>query len=147
MPVTVNPFIRHGDPVAATVDILTNHTPELAPYDVVNIAGSMTNWQSPQRWIHIIRMGGLKKWPKIEKPRMDIYVYGETDTVCSDILAIAEASLFRAAHNYKGYGVRLNRVAEEVGAVESYDKNSECPRFFLTLRLTTTPDPGTMPTP
>lgn len=142
----VNPYIRHGDPTAAVVDILTNHTPELEPYAVINIAGDMTGWESPQRWIHVNRMGGLKVWPKTSKPRMDIYVYGESDTACIDIIDIAEASIFRAAHQYAGYGVRLQKVMEEVGAIESYDKHSECPRYFITLRLVTTPDPATMPT-
>lgn len=140
------PFVRHGDPVAAVIDILTNQTPELAGYKVVNIAGDMTGWVSPQRWIQVSREGGLKVWPKISKPRIDIDVYAETSNACADILDICEASIFRAQYVYRGYGVRLHLVQEEVGPVEAYDKNQETPRYFMSLRLTTTPDPGSMPT-
>lgn len=139
------PYVRHGDPVAAAIDILTNHTPELAEYEIVNIAGDMTNWVSPQRWIQVSREGGLRVWPKLSKPRLDFDVYAENSNVCADIADICEASIFRAQYEYRGYGVRLQKVIEEVGPVEAYDKHQETPRYFFTLRLHTTPDPASMP--
>lgn len=140
------PFIRHGDPVAGVIDILTNYTPELAPYEIVNIAGDMTGWISPQRWIQVSREGGLNVWPKISKPRIDLDVYAETSSMCADIFDICQASLFRAQYQYWGYGIRLHKVQEEVGAIEAYDKHEETPRYFGSFRLITTPDPGSMPT-
>lgn len=140
------PFIRHGDPVAATIDILTNYTPELAPYDIVNIAGDLTDWNAPDRWIQVSREGGLRSWPKISKPRLDLDVFGETSNVCADIIDICEASIFRAQYEYRGWGIRLHRVIEEVGPIEAYDKFEETPRYFMSLRYTTTPDPESMPT-
>lgn len=139
------PFIRHGDPVAAIIDILTNQTPELEPYAVDNIAGDMTGWDKTKKWIQVSREGGLKVWPKISKPRIDIDVYAPNSNECADIIDIAEASIFRAQYQYRGWGIRLHQVQEEVGAIEAYDKHEETPRYFLSLRLTTTPDPESMP--
>ena len=140
------PFIRHGDPVAATIDILTNYTPELEPYGVDNIAGDLTGWDKRKIWIQVSREGGLKVWPKASKPRIDLDVYAPTSNDCADIIDICEASIFRAQYQYRGYGIRLHKVIEEVGAIEAYDKNQETPRYFMSLRYTTTPDPGSMPT-
>ncbi|MFC6021508.1 hypothetical protein ACFP2T_35735 [Plantactinospora solaniradicis] len=140
-------WILHGDPAGAAVDILTNYTPELTPYALTNIAKDLVGWSKPQRWITVTREGGLNKWPKISKPRLDFYIYAESDNACQDISNIAEASLFRAAKIYRGCGVRIHRVVEEVGAIDAYDRLSESNRYFFTLRLTTTPDPETIPLP
>ncbi len=138
-------FIRFGDPVAGIIDILTNQTPELAPYSVDNIAGDLVGWTVDKKWIQVSREGGLRVWPKISKPRIDIDVYAPNSNLCADILDICEASIFRAQYQYRGYGIRLHKVIEEVGPVEAYDKQEESPRYFMSLRLTTTPDPGSMP--
>jgi len=140
-------WILHGDPASAAVDILTNHTPELSPYALVGISKDLVGWSAPERWIVVTREGGLKQWPKISKPRLDFYVYAESDNTAADIIDLASASIFRAAKLYRGYGVRLHRVVEEVGAIDSYDKFSECDRYFMTLRWTTTPDPESLPQP
>lgn len=138
-------FIRHGDPVAAIIDILTNQTPELAPYSIDNIAKDLVGWTANKTWIQVSREGGLRVWPKISKPRIDIDVYAPNPNNCADILDIAEASIFRAQYIYRGYGIRLHKVIEEVGPIEAYDKQEETPRYFCSLRLTTTPDSGSMP--
>lgn len=140
------PFIRHGDPVAGIIDILTNRTPELAPYAVDNIAGDLVGWDPTKKWIQVSREGGLRMWPKISKPRIDIDVYAPTSNDCADIIDICEASIFRAQYEYRGWGIRLHKVIEEVGPIEAYDKFEETPRYFMSLRLTTTPDPESMPT-
>lgn len=139
------PFIRHGDPVAATIDILTNLTPELEPYGIDGISKSLVGWDTSKRWIQVSREGGLKVWPKISKPRIDIDVYAENANLCEDIIDICEASIFRSQYQYRGFGIRLHLVQEEVGAIEAYDKQEETPRYFMSLRYTTTPDPASMP--
>lgn len=140
------PFIRHGDPVAAVIDILTNLTPELEPYNLDGIAGDLTGWGPDKRWIQVSREGGLRVWPKISKPRIDIDVYAPTSNECADIIDIAQASVFRYQYDYKGWGIRLHKAMEEVGPIEAYDKLQESPRYFMSLRLVTTPDPESMPT-
>lgn len=139
-------FIRRGDPASGVVDILTNHTPELTEYNVAGIATDLKGWVSPARWVEVTLAGGMKTWPKISRPRIDIDVYAEMDYICNDILDICEASVFRARGLYRGYGVFLSDVKEEVGAFEAYDKHQETPRYIVSLRLTVTPDPGSMPT-
>lgn len=141
------PFVLHGDPAGAVVDILTNLTPELAPYAVVNVATDLKGWQEPQRWVEISLKGGFRRsHEKISVPRIDIAVYGESSSVCSDVINICAASLFRARHaGYRGMGVRLIDVKEETGPFEAHDKHSECPRFVASYRLAVTPDPDSMP--
>ncbi|WP_143194178.1 hypothetical protein [Micromonospora sp. CB01531] len=131
--------------MAGVIDILTNQTPELAPYSIDNISGDLTGWDKTKTWIQVSREGGLRVWPKISKPRIDIDVYAPTSNECADIMDIVEASIFRAQYQYRGWGIRLHRVIEEVGPVEAYDKHEESPRYFCSLRLTTTPDFESMP--
>lgn len=139
-------FIRHGDATAAVIDILTNYTPELVPMDVT-VSSSLVGWTPDQRWIMVSREGGLKHWPfKIDRPRIDITTYAPEMEVAFDLASIAEASIFRARGSYSGYGVRLQYVIEEVGMTEVWEKQEESPSYFLSLRLTTTPDPISMPT-
>lgn len=95
----------------------------------------------------VSREGGLKHYPfKIDRPRIDIITYAPEEEVAFDLCSIAEASVFRARGIYSGMGVRLQWVIEEVGPTEVWDKQEESPSYFMSLRLTTTPDRNSMPT-
>ena len=139
-------MIRHGDARAAIVDILKNYTPELLGFDVT-VSSSLNGWTPEQRWIMVSREGGLKHYPfKIDRPRIDIVTYAPEEETAFHLCVIAEGSIFRARNIYSGMGVRLQWVIEEVGPTEVWDKHEESPSYFLSLRLTTTPDPISMPT-
>lgn len=134
------PFILQGDAESACVDILINHTPELAAYPgaTPRVSTDMRGYVSPARWISVIQYGASDAWPKVDKPRIDFEVITEDSRSAYDFCRIIQASMVRAI-GYRGNGLFLSDVTVEMGINRIPDKLTENPRYILSLRLTITP--------
>lgn len=131
------PFLQHGDVEALVIDILLNHTPELEPYDVVNISTDLRGYQAAMRWVKVTLEGG---WTIIEniirKPRVDMEVRAERRDVALDISNICIASLFRAVP-HTAHGAVLSDIRTELEPVNVPDKEEEASyRYYMAFRLT-----------
>lgn len=130
-------FLLSGSPEAAVVDILTNDTPELLGSAIIST--NMKGFVPYQRRIVVSQEGGVKVWPKIDRPRIDIDVYGESRTPTELMADIVIASL-RRAQGYNGKGLVITDIEVEVGKTRVPDPLQETPRYFLSVRLTTVPN-------
>lgn len=135
-------FILMGDIEAAIQDILLNRTPELAPYDVVKISTDYRGYNLGMRWIMVSREGGVRVWPRLDHPRIDVWSLAERRDVASDMAQVARASIFRAAGRYSGMGLTITAVKEEVGPVRVADKPTSSDQYLFSLSLTTVPFAG-----
>lgn len=143
-------YIVHGDVEAAVVDILQNDTPELPhfpPNPPLNISTNLIDYDPEERWIVVIQQGSLRRWPKIDRPRVDVEVLAERRSVAHDISSIALASIERAKGNYTGFGLILTDVTLEQGITNIPDKLQETSRYVFSVRLTAVPSgtPLTVP--
>jgi len=129
-------FILAGSAEGAVIDILTNLTPEL-PADCI-VSANMIGFVAYQRRIVISKEGAVRVWPKIDRPRIDIDVYGERRTPTEQMADIVLASLRRAV-GYSGMGLNITDMEVEVGPTRVPDPLEETPRYFMSVRLTTTP--------
>lgn len=139
------PLIVPGDAEAAVIDILRNHTPELSGLGIT-FSSDLVGFVPGDRWVMVTQEGSSARWPKIEKPRIDIEVNAATREDARDIAALCQASVLRAMGNYSGKGVTITDVRLEMGLTRVPDKLEENPRYILALRLTTVPN-GTPLTP
>lgn len=135
------PYILHGDAEAAMVDILMNHTPELAAYagDTPFISTDLIGFTELSRWVMVTMEGGSAQWPIATEPRIDFEFYAERRSVALDIGQICVASIFRASGNYTGNGLFLEDVQTEMGLTRVPDKETSTPRYLYSLRLTILP--------
>ncbi len=129
-------FLLSGSAEAAGVDILINHTPELLGTCVIST--NMIGYVPLQRRIVVSQEGSVRVWPKIDRPRLDLNVYGERRTPTEQIADIVLAT-FRRAVGYRGMGLVITDMAVEVGKTHVPDPLQETPRYFLSVRLTTVP--------
>lgn len=129
-------FVLMGSPEGAVVDILQNLTPEL-PSNVI-VTTNMIGFEPLQRRIVVSQEGSVREWPKIDRPRLDIDVYGERRTPTEQMAGIVIATLRRAV-GYQGMGLVITDMDLEVGPTRVPDPLQETPRYFLSVRLTTVP--------
>lgn len=129
-------YLVSGSAEGAVVDILTNYTPEL--YGSCIISTNMLGFVPLQRRIVVSQEGSVRVWPKIDRPRIDIDVYGERRTPTEMIADIVLATLRRAV-GYAGMGLKITDMEVEVGKTRVPDPLQETPRYFMSARLTTVP--------
>lgn len=98
----------------------------------------MTGFVPLTRRIVVSQEGSVRVWPKIDRPRIDIDVYGERRTPTEMIADIVLASLRRAV-GYRGMGLVITDMEVEVGKTRVPDPLQETPRYFISVRLTTVP--------
>lgn len=145
-------YIIHGDAEAAVIDLLKNDSPELPhlpPHPPLTISGSMNGFDTGKRWIFVTQEGSFRRLPKIDRPRIDVQVYAERNSIAKNIADRALASILRARGHYKGFGLRIVDVRLEQGLTEVPDKfqETEISRYIFAVRLTTVPygEPLTVP--
>jgi hypothetical protein len=136
MPFYDTEFLLSGSAEAAVVDILTWETPELM--NTCIISTNMNGFVPYQRRIVVSQEGSVRVWPKIDRPRIDIDVYGERRTPTEQIADIVIATLRRSV-GYRGMGLIIMDMNLEVGKTRVPDPLQETPRYFLSVRLTTVP--------
>jgi hypothetical protein len=142
----MNPMVIHGDVEALIVDILNNHTPELAPFQVERISTDLRGYKAPDRWVMVTVEGGFHDiWNVISKPRIDVEVRAELRTTAHDIAQICLGSLFRAVP-YSSNGATLSRLTTEMGLINVPDKEEAASyRYIFSLRATCTVHPDSAP--
>jgi hypothetical protein len=143
-------YIVHGDAEAAVVDILKNDTSELphnSPHPPLRITTNLIGYTPGQRWINVSQEGGVEKWPKIQRVRIDLEVFAERRSIAKDITEICIASLKRAMGSYSGFGLFISDVKVEMGPTRIPDNLQETPRYVAAVRLTVVPNgaPNTIP--
>lgn len=132
-------YIPHGDAEAAVVDILINETPELDFPGKPTIQTNLIGYSAGDRWIEVSQQGSFHRWPKIDRPRIDIEVYAERRSVAKDIAEISLASIIRQMGAYRGFGLFISDVRVEQGITRIPDKLQESNRYVFAVRLTCTP--------
>lgn len=132
-------YIPFGDAEAAVVDILLNETPELDFPGKPTIQTNLIGYTAGARWIEVSQQGTLRRWPKIDRPRVDVEVFAERRSVAKDIAEIALASIIRQMGTYRGFGLFISDVKVEQGITRIPDKFQESTRYLFSLRLTCTP--------
>lgn len=130
-------MIIHGDAEAAVRDIVENLTPEL-PGTVV-VSTNMVGYVSGQKRVVVIQEGSMRRWPKIDRPRIDVESYADNRTTAKAIAEIALASIERAKGSYVGFGLTITDVVLEQGVTRVDDKLQEGVRYIFSVRLTTVP--------
>lgn len=138
-------MIIHGDVEALIVDILQNHTPELAPF-APTISTDLRGYSEGVRWVKVTVEGGFHGiWNVISKPRIDVEVRAELRSTAHDIAQICLGSIYRSVPS-SGYGATLSRVSTELGLVNVPDKQENVSyRYLFSLRATCTVHPDSSP--
>lgn len=140
-------FIVPGDAEAAVVDILKNETPELAGLGIT-FSTTMVGYVTGSRWVVVSQEGSAPRWPKIDRPRIDIEVFAASRSDARDIAALCQASVLRAMGNYSGKGVTITDAKVELGLTRVPDRLEEVARYIFAVRLTTVPSgPPLTPSP
>lgn len=134
-------YIIYGDAEAAVVDILKN-APEIQAFSPI-VTTSLNNYDAGNRYIEITRAGGSYRFPRYERPRIDIITYAERRSVAYDMIATAQAVMFREQGNYMGHGVNYLVCQVESGIFESNEKDTDQVRYILSLRLILKASPST----
>lgn len=130
-----------GDVEAACVDILDSNIPLATLFPGLKISTDLVGYQEGDQYIMIARKGGNSSpWQKVDKPRLDFNVYGDTRANAIDIAQLALKAMFEAQTNYVGKGVKLQTVKVESGLSRIPDRLNESFRYVMALRLTVTPE-------
>lgn len=139
-------YIIFGDSEAAVVDIL-KHAPEIQAFTPVSVTTDLKGYERGNRWIEVSRAGGSYRFFRYERPRIDITVYAERRSVAYDIMATAQAVMFREQANYRGLGINYLACQVESGIFESNEKDTDQVRYILALRLIIKASPTTPNSP
>lgn len=139
---TQKEFILFGDAEAAVVAILTA-APEIQAFAPVTITTDLKGYERGNRWIEVTRAGGSYRFPRYERPRIDIITFAERRSVAYDLIANAQAVMFREQANYMGHGVNYLACQVESGIFESNEKDTDQVRYILSLRLILKASPST----
>lgn len=144
------PFVLHGDAVSAVIDIIQNHTPELATYTasegvtISSITSNLVGYQQGLYWILVSVAGGSYKFLNTKRTRVDITVYGglgpDSSGRANDMSLIIQASMFAWQQGYRGHGVYYHACQIETDIFESSDKDEESCRYVQSLRLLLLPE-------
>lgn len=134
-------FIQHGDAEAAVVDILLNHTDELAfSTGRPTISTNLIGYDFTNRWIMVSQEGSLDTdRGLLDRPRIDVQVFAEKRSVCRDIADICRASIMYQAGRYRGNGLYLGSADLELGLTRVPDRRQGVVRYIFGMRLTTKP--------
>lgn len=134
------PYPIQGDCEAAVVDILNSDAAVLS-FSPVNITTDRVGYQMGDVWIEVTRQGGSLTRFIIDKPRIDINVYGPIRTTAHDLAQAAQAAVLNARGTYRGNGCFLSDARVETGIFRGNDLINDSPRYVFALRLTITPRP------
>ena len=130
----------HGDTEAAVVDILLTDPDFQAAFPNCQVSTDLVGYQAGDQWIEVARKGGnLTPWQKIDKPRIDFYIFGANRADALDIGQMCMRTIFAAMGNYVGKGIRLVSGVVETGLTRTPDKQTDSARYVLSLRLTVVP--------
>ncbi|MFI6496911.1 hypothetical protein [Nonomuraea typhae] len=89
--------------------------------------------QRPSRWMQIRRVGGVNDVVR-DRPRLDVWAWGQDDGDAFDLLMTARS----AVHDLEGttlLGVTCYRVEEFLGPTRSDDRETGSPRMWMTVQL------------
>jgi hypothetical protein len=133
------PFVLFGDPEAAVIDILQNHTPELTPYGINRISTDLVGYSADQIWVLVEMEGGSYKYFHQKRCRIDITVYvpiqPDSRSTALAISNVIQASLFATQSSYIGHGINLQAVQVETDIFRGNDKDEDPVRYIQSLRL------------
>lgn len=130
-----------GDSEAGVVEILQNDLDLNTAFPNLNVATDLVGYSAGRHWVEVARKGGNSSpWQKVDKPRIDFYIYGDTRANAHDIGQLVLKAMFEAQGNYVGKGIRLQVVKVESGLTRVPDKFNDASRYVLALRLTVTPE-------
>lgn len=133
-----NAYPIQADAEAAVVDILKNNATVVA-FNAVNITTDRVGYTMGDLWIEVSRQGGNVERYVIDKPRIDINVYGPNRIQAHDLAQAAQAAVLNARGVYRGNGCFLSDARVETGIFRGNDSINESPRYVFALRLTITP--------
>lgn len=133
--------IIFGDAEAAVIEILSSAT-EVTAF-TPTITTDLKGYQRGARWIEVTRAGGSYRFPRYERPRIDIITFAELRSVAYDMIAACQAVMFREQGNYMGHGVNYLACQIESGIFESNEKDTDQVRYILALRLILKASPTT----
>jgi hypothetical protein len=133
-----NAFPIQGDSEAAVIDILNSDSSVMA-FSPINITTDRVGYTMGDVWIEVTRQGGNLTRYVIDKPRIDINVYGPNRITAHDLAQAAQAAVLNARGTYRGNGCFLSDARVETGIFRGNDLLNESPRYVFSLRLTTTP--------
>src|ERR1700749_786578 len=134
----------HGDVEAAVVDLLRSATEVTALGDSAHISTDLKGYTKGDLWVMVGRQGGnIGATPanRIDRPRIDIEVYGQTRTPTFNLINMAQAVILRDGRTYTGHGLRMTASTVESGIVRLDDKLQELPKYVLAVRLSCVPHP------
>lgn len=133
-----NGFPIQADIEAAVVDILQMDSvvSGMAP---VSITTDRVGYTNGDLWIEVTRQGGNVSRFVIDRPRIDVNVYGSTRIAAHDLAQAAQAAILNARGVYRGKGCFLSDARVETGIFRGNDTLNESPRYVFALRLTVTP--------
>lgn len=134
-------YIKHGDIEAAMIHILSTAS------EIVNFSGGAPTvradyigYNMGDRWIQVIREGGSKTWPVIDRPRVDFQVLADRRSVALELAQVAEAVIFREmGQRFPTYGVFIADAKEETAPFRAPDKETGSYRYIFAIRFTCTP--------
>jgi hypothetical protein len=127
--------LLHGDIEAAAVDILTNDPDVTALVPALNISSDRVGFEKDMTWVQVSREGGPQRFP-MDHPRLDINCYAARRSIAYKLTQQVRGSLFASA-GYRGNGLTITAIQEEVGPVRSTDGENETPRYYSSMRFTT----------
>lgn len=131
-------YPTQADAEAAVVDILTSNSAVMA-FSPISITTDRVGYTMGDIWIEVSRQGGNVERYVVDKPRIDINVYGPTRTKAHDLAQAAQAAVLNARGTYRGNGCVLSDARVETGIFRGNDSINEAPRYVFALRLTITP--------
>lgn len=130
-----------GDSEAGVVEILQTNTALTTAFPTLRVTTDLVGYSAGMHWVEVARKGGNSSpWQKVDKPRIDFYIYADTRANAHDIGQLVLKAMFEAQTNYVGKGIRLQVVKVESGLTRVPDKFNDAARFVLSLRLTVTPE-------
>lgn len=134
-------YVLQGDVEAACINLLKD-APEITGFagGAPRVSSDLQGFQMGARWVMVSREGGSLAWPKIDYPRLDFNIYGETRKVAHDLAQVAQAVMFRSMDStFPQFGVRITNVKVETGILRAPDPSTGSLRYVFALRLTCVP--------
>lgn len=132
------PYILHGD-VGSAIIALLQDDPTIAALDPAPvITKNLIDFDEFDRWIMVTPEGGFDSFAK-EEPRVDIDCYGQDINDALDLARFSKAAIYASQGLKLADGVFLLRVRTDIGLTQLQDKETDTPRYFMSLRLDIAP--------
>lgn len=126
-----------GDAEAAVISILRSDS-SVAAFSPTRISSDAVGYQKGNLWVQVTRQGGNIQSYVVDKPRIDINVYGPDRTTAHDLAQVVQSVLLNS-RGYRGNGISISDVRVETGIFRTNDLLTDSPRYIFALRLTVTP--------